>query len=179
MKLEQYKTQMGEIILYTGQPDFEKLETLAMGAGDIWHSSFEQGYKNVFPELVYQTATFFWYLNDFDTLDASVSWRINPNAFAVRKPVWEELKGFDTDYENPQMQALDFGYNAVRNSGAVALYVKQLFIETTIDEVQISARDRYVFFIKNFKIDHALFMIYRQGFWKWSEWKAFLYAKNL
>lgn len=178
MKLAPYTTRFGQILLYIGQPDFEKLEILAMGAGDIWHSSFEQGYKNVFPELVYQTATFFWYLNDFEGLDESVSWRINPKAFAVRKSVWDALNGFDTDYENPQMQALDFGYNAVRNSGAVSLYIKKLFLEEKIDEVQLSARDRYVFFIKNFKLDHALFMIYRKGFWKWEEWNAFLYAKN-
>ncbi len=178
MNLEEYKTNSGEIILYAGQPDFEKLETLALGAGDIWHSSLEQGYKNVFSELVYQTATFFWYLNDFDTLSECVSWRVNPNAFAVRKMVWETLNGFDTEFENLQMQALDFGYNAVRNSGAVSLYVKHLFVIDTVEKVKISARDRYTFFIKNFKQDHALFMIYRQGLWKWKEWDAFLYAKN-
>lgn len=59
MKLKEYKTNSDEIILYNGNPDFEKLEVLARGVGDIWHSSFEQGYKNAFPELVYQTATFF------------------------------------------------------------------------------------------------------------------------
>jgi glycosyltransferase involved in cell wall biosynthesis len=178
MKLEEYKTNSGEIILYAGQPDFEKLERLALGSGDIWHSSFEQGYKNVFPELVYQTATFFWYLNDFDNLEECVSWRVNPNAFAVRKTIWEIVNGFDSEYKNPQIQALDFGYNAVRNSGAVSLYVKDLFLSDEIDKVEISARDRYTFFIKNFKLDHALFMIYRQGFWKWKEWDAFFYAKN-
>ena len=178
MKLEEYKTNSGEIILYAGQPDFEKLERLVLGAGDIWHSSFEQGYKNAFPELVYQTAIFFWYLNDFDTLAECVSWRVNPNAFAVRKTVWETVKGFDKEYENSQMQALDFGYNVLRNSGAVSLYVKHLFVIDAIEKVEISARDRYAFFIKNFKLDHALFMIYRQGFWKWKEWDAFFYAKN-
>ncbi len=178
MKLEEYKTKSGEIILYAGQPDFDKLERLVLGAGDIWHSSFEQGYKNAFPELVYQTAVFFWYLNDFEGLDQCVSWRVNANAFAVRKTVWETLKGFDKEYENSQMQALDFGYNAVRNSGAVSLYVKDLFEINAVEKVEILARDRYTFFIKNFKRDHALFMIYRQGFCKWKEWGAFLYAKN-
>jgi glycosyltransferase involved in cell wall biosynthesis len=178
MKLEEYKTNSGEIILYAGQPDFKKLDRLALGSGDIWHSSFEQGYKNAFPELVYQTATFFWYLNDFDNLEECVSWRVNPNAFAVRKTIWETLNGFDSEYENPQIQALDFGYNAVRNSGAVSLYVNHLFVIDKIEKVEISARDRYTFFIKNFKLDHALFMIYRQGFWRWKEWDAFFYAKK-
>lgn len=178
MKLDEYKTNSGEIILYVGQPNFEKLEQLALGTGDIWHSSFEQGYKNVFPELVYQTATFFWYLNDFEELEQCVSWRVNPNAFAVRKTVWDTLNGYDTEYKNPQMQALDFGYNAVRNSGAVALYVKDLFATSEIEKINITTRDRYTFFIKNFKLDHALFMIYRQGLWKWKEWDAFFYAKK-
>lgn len=178
MKLEEYKTNSGEIILYQGHPDFEILEELALGTGDIWHSSFEQGYKNVFQELVYQTATFFWYLNDFDSHEQCVSWRVNPSAFAVRKTVWDILNGFDSDYENLELQALDFGYNAVRNSGAVALYVKDLFRTTDVQQINISPRDRYVFFIKNFKLDHAIFMIYRQGFWKWKEWDAFFYAKK-
>lgn len=178
INLKEFITIRGETILFTGNPDFEKLEPLSKGAGDIWHSSFEQGYKNVFPELVYQTAVFFWYINDFDNLDECVSWRINPNAFAIRKSVWETLKGFDHEYENPQKQALDFGYNAVRNSGAVSLYVKDLFKNNKIEKVSISARDRYTFFVKNFKLDHALFMIYREGFWKWKEWDAFFYAKS-
>lgn len=178
MNLKEYQTQSGEVILYNGNPNLEKLEFLSQGAGDIWHSSFEQGYKNAFPALVYQTATFFWYLNDFDNLDECVSWRINPNAFAVRKSVWEKWNGFDTDYENKQLQAFDFGYNAVRNYGAVVLYVKDLFEWNELEKITISAKDRYVFFIKNFKLDHSLFMMYRKGFWKWKEWNAFLYAKN-
>jgi glycosyltransferase involved in cell wall biosynthesis len=178
MILKEYKTNSGEIILYIGNPDFDKLEQLSKGAGDIWHSAFEQGYKNAFPELVYQTAVFFWYINDFDDLNECVSWRVNPNQFAVRKSVWDALNGFDTEYENPQIQALDFGYNAVRNSGAVSLYVNHLFAINAIEKINISAKDRYTFFIKNFKLDHALFMIYRQGFWKYQEWKAFFYAKN-
>lgn len=176
--LKEYLTNSGEVILYSGIPDLERLEMLSNGSGDIWHSSFEQGYKNAFPELVYQTAVFFWYINDFDYLDQCVSWRINPNQFAVRKSVWETLKGFDEDYENSQMQALDFGYNAIRNSGAVSLYIKGLFLINEIVSVNISARDRYTFFIKNFKLDHALYMIYREGFWKWKEWDAFFYAKS-
>ena len=177
-QLKEFKTKSGESILYTGNPNFDKLELLSQGAGDIWHSSFDQGYKNTFSELVYQTATFFWYLNDFDNLYECVSWRINPNAFAVRKSVWETLNGFDNDYKNRQMQALDFGYNALRVSGAVPLYVKGLFEEAEKEAINITAKDRYTFFIKNFKLEHAIFMLYREGFWKWKEWQAFFYAKK-
>ncbi|PKP25167.1 MAG: family 2 glycosyl transferase [Bacteroidetes bacterium HGW-Bacteroidetes-2] len=177
-QLKEYKTNSSEFILYAGNPNLNKLEVLSLGAGDIWHSSFEQGYKNAFPELVYQTATFFWYLNDFDNLDECVSWRINPNAFAVRKSVWESLNRFDNDYKNRQLQALDFGYNALRVSGAVPLYVKGLFEAAEKEEINITAKDRYTFFIKNFKLEHAIFMWYREGFWKWKEWQAFFYAKK-
>jgi glycosyltransferase involved in cell wall biosynthesis len=175
--LKEFVTLKGEIILYTGKPDFDKLETLSLGAGDLWHSSFEQGYKNAFRELVYQAGVYI-YLNDFDGLDECVSWRINPNAFAIRKEVWEVMGGFDNDYQNTQMAALAFGYNALRNSGAIPLYIKALFAENVCEKVTISAKDRYVFFRKNFKIDHSVFMLYRMGFWKQSELKAFLYAKK-
>ena len=177
-ELKEYETIDGEQILYVGNVDFQKLELLSKGVGDIWHSSFEQGYKNAFPELVYQTATFFWFLKDFDDLNVCVSWRVNPNQFAVRKSVWETLRGFDPDYKNIQMQALDFGYNALRNSGAIPLYIKELFKTEVKEEVVISTKDRFTFFIKNFKIDHSIFMIYREGFWKLKEWNAFFYAKK-
>ena len=176
--LKEYTTKKGEQILYNGNPNFDSLEELSEGVGDIWHSSFEQGYKNAFPELVYQTATFFWFLKDFDNLDVCVSWRINPNHFAVRKSVWEALEGFDSDYKNVQMQAFDFGYNALRISGAIPLYIKGLFESEAKEKISISAKDRYTFFVKNFKIDHSIFMIYRGGFWKFKEWNAFFYAKK-
>jgi glycosyltransferase involved in cell wall biosynthesis len=177
-ELKEYKTQSGEVLLYNGNPNFEMLEDLSKGAGDIWHSSFEQGYKNAFPELVYQTATFFWYLNDFDGLDECVSWRINPNSFAVRKSVWEITKGFDTDFENLQMQALDFGFQCIRFLGGVPLYVKKLFPFAKNEAVSISRKDRHLFFRKNYKTSHAVFMIYRLGFWKLSEWYSFLEVKK-
>lgn len=178
MKWNEFVTTTGEIILYNGKPDLEKLEILSSGVGDIWHSSFEQGYKNAFPELVYQTATFFWYINDFDNLDECVSWRINPDFFAIRKSVWETLGGFDPEYQNPQIQALDFGYNALRNSAAIPLYIKGLFENNAKDKINITVKDRYTFFVKNFKKEHAVFMLYRKGLWKLKEWNAFFYASK-
>ena len=178
MILKEYKTSGGEIILYNGNLNTQKIELLAAGYGDIWHSSFEQGYKNAFPDIVIQGSVLFWYINDFENLDACVSWRINPNHFAIRKTAWEILGGFDTDFENIQMQALDFGFSTLRFQGVIPLYVKGLFDANEIEPIRISARDRYTFFIKNFKIDHALFMIYRKGFWKFKEWDAFNYAKK-
>ena len=176
LDFKEYLTKSKEIILYIGKPNLDKLEELTNGSGDIWHSSFEQGYKNAFPELVYQTAVFFWYLNDFDNLDECVSWRINPNHFAVRKSVWEQLGGFNADYTNKQLQALDFGFNALKNSGAIPMYVKGLFLDTNCVNLHITAKDRYIFYRKNFKIDHSFFMLYRKGFWKWQEWNALINA---
>ncbi|WP_298156769.1 glycosyltransferase [Flavobacterium sp.] len=177
-ELNEFITASGESILYCGEPDLERFDQLAAGPGDVWHSSFEQGYKNAFPELVYQTAVMFWYLNDFDDLEQCVSWRINPNQFAVRKSVWESTRGFDADYENIQMQALDFGFRTIRYLGVVPLYVKQLFRSTTEENITISARDRYTFFLKNFRKRHAVFMLYRTGLWKMNEWNAYFYASN-
>jgi len=178
MILQEYKTTSGEIILYNGNPDLAQLDQLAAGYGDLWHTSFEQGYKNAFMELAHQSSVLFWYINDFENLDVAVSWRINPHHFAIRKLAWETLGGFDNDYENIQMQALAFGYNALRTQGVVPLYVKGLFDSNQMENVKISARDRYVFYIKNFKVDHALFMLYRKGLWNLKEWNAFLYAKK-
>lgn len=178
MNFKEYKANSGEVILYRGNPDFSLLEELSKGFGDIWHSSFDQGYKNAFPEIVYQTATFFWFVNDFDNLDVCISWRINPNQFAVRKSVWETLQGFDKDYNNLLMQALDFGFNSLRYQGAVPLYVKGLFTEKERQKPEVSVKDRHVFFRKNFKSDHAFFMIYRKGIYKINEWSAFFSAKK-
>ena len=176
--LKEYTTQNGEIILYNGTPNLEKLEELSNGSGDIWHSSFEQGYKNAFSDIVYQTSIFFWYVNDFDNLDECVSWRLNPNHFAVRKSVWEHLGGFDYEYHNLILSGFDFAFNAISNCGAISLYVKNLFEVADKDIITISAKDRYDFYRKNFKLYHSLFMLYRKGFWKISEWNAFLHAKN-
>jgi len=178
INFKEFTTKSGEIILYVGNPDFSLLETLSNGAGDIWHSSFEQGYKNLFPEIVYQTATFFWFVKDFDNLDQCISWRINPYQFAVRKSVWEVLKGFENDYANPILQALDFGFNSLRYQGTVPLYIKGLFTEIATTELKISVKDRYIFFRKNFKKEHSLFMIYRKGIWNIKEWSAYFYAKK-
>ena len=68
MIFKEYKTINGELILYRGSPNFDKLEQLAIGYGDIWHSSFEQGYKNAFQDLAIQSSVLFWYINDFEDL---------------------------------------------------------------------------------------------------------------
>lgn len=178
LDFKEYSNNSGEIMLYVGNPNLEKLEELSLSFGDIWHSSFEQGYKNAFQEIVYQTVVFFWFINDFDNLNECVSWRLNSNHFAIRKSVWEQLGGFDIDYKNNQLQALDFAYNALRNQGAIPLYVKDLYKITEQDKITISTKERYIFYRKNFKIDHSIFMIYRKGFWKIREWNAFFYAKK-
>ncbi len=177
IKLKEYKTKSGEIILYNGNLRFELLETLVSGEGDIWHSSLDQGYKNAFPEIVYQTAVYFWYASDFNHLDKCVSWRINPNHFAIRKETWETLGGFDNDYSNIQTAAIELGFNALRYQGGIPLYIKGLF-PSEKEQVKISKKDSYTFYIKNFKRSHALYMLLRRGFWKPSEFLAYRYAKN-
>jgi glycosyltransferase involved in cell wall biosynthesis len=168
----------GEDILYVGTPDLAQLDALAEGPGDVWHSSFEQGFKNAFTEIKYQTATYFWYVNDFDGLDQCASWRINPAQFAVRKSVWEFAGGFDSDYTNLIMQALHFGFDSLRYRGLTILYTKGLFGETAKTDIKISRKDRYIFFRKNFKSQHSIYMLYRKGIFNPAEWLAFFHARR-
>lgn len=177
-EFKEYISKRGDKLLYTGKPDFAKLDELAEGPGDIWHSSFEQGLKNAFRDLVYFTATFWWYINDFDNLDQCISWRVNPDAFAIRKTVWEQLDGFDAVYESTLMQALDFGYNALRASGAIPLYVKGLYKNEPKVDAAVSSVDRYLFYRRNFKTDHSVYMMFRKGCWKPAEWSAWFQAKK-
>lgn len=177
IQLRKYINKEGETILYSGNPDLAILEELSHGLGDIWHSSFDQGFKNAFPEIIYQSAVFFWYGLDFENLDQCTSWRLNPSSFAVRKRVWDELNGFDLDFEGLVMQSLDFAHNALRYYGATPLYVKGLF-KPSDQKPKISIKDRYVFFIKNFPIQHSYYMLFRKGFWKFGEWKALRFAKK-
>ena len=178
VQLKEYISKSGETILYIGHPNLSYLDELADGFGDVWHSSLDQGFKNIFPEIVYQTTTLFWYVRDLEHLDLCVNWRINPYQFAVRKSVWDTLQGFDEDFQNPIMQALDFGYNVLRNNGGVVLYAKGLFDAVQEQNLSITTKDRYAFFIKNFKIDHSFFMVYRKGLWNLKEWNALFFAKR-
>ncbi len=175
---KEYINSQGEVILYRGSLDFEILERVSLGPGDIWHSGPDQGFRDAFPEIVYQTAVFFWYLNDFKGQESCISWRMNSKQFAIRKKVWEHFKGFDPEYENENMQGLDFAYNALRNGGAIPLYIKGLFKETRKETVKISTKDRYVFFRKNYKTEHSLYMLFRKGLWKPKEWQWFIFAQK-
>jgi len=177
IELKEHITASGEVLLYNGHPDLKMLDALALGEGDIWHSSLDQSFKNVFPEIIYQTVVYFWYANDFDALEKSVSWRINPNAFVIRKQVWDTFGGFDLDYENIQTSALDFGFNTLRYQGVIPLYIKGLF-EGIIEEVNISTKDIYTFYIKNFKRSHSIYMLFRRGFYKFNDLHSFRYANR-
>lgn len=175
---KRYVTASGAALLYCGDPDLARLDALAEGPGDIWHSSLDQGYRNAFPELMYQTSVLFWYLNDFDGLAQCVSWRVPPEAFVVREDVWRLSGGFDPDFSTPVMQALDFGFRTLRSMGAIPLYVKGLFGPAVSGEIRISRNERHLFFRKNFKTDHAIYLIFRKGFFHPGEWRAFFRARK-
>lgn len=177
MKFKEHTTPNGEAILYVGNPKLSLLNQIALSEGDIWHSSLDQGFKNALPEIVYQTAVFFWYAKDFDDLDKCISWRINPSAFAIRKSVWDTFGGFDVDYQNIQMSAFDFGFNTLRYQGAIPLYIKGLY-ESSEENVDISKRDIYTFYRKNFKKAHSVYMLLRKGFWKPEEISSYRFANK-
>ena len=177
--LKLYITSQGEELLYCGSPSLDMLDELAQGPADLWHSSFEQGLKNAFPEIIYQTAVHWWYLNDFENIDTAVSWRINPYAFVVRKSVWDALGGFDDIYESDLMKAFAFGTNLLRNQGGVPLYAKGLFVNEVSVDNTIPKLDRYLYFRKHFKARHSTYMLLRQyGRHLFSELKAFQHAKK-
>lgn len=170
-ELKSYTTPSGVELLYVGNPDFGKLDVLADGPGDLWHSGPDQGFRDAFVEIAYQATVFVWYIFDLKGLDEAPSWRINPTHFAVRKSVWEHYNGFDSRFENIDAAALYFGYNAMLNGG-VLLYEKGLFTGET-RKPRISANDRYLFYFLSFKKQHAVYMLYRR-FWHLSDWFAFL-----
>lgn len=167
---KEFTNSKQEVIYYTGNPNLQILDKLSKGCGDLWHSSFEQGYKNAFSDIIYFAAVFFWYVKDFDALNDCVSWRVNPNAFAIRKEVWEQLQGFDQDFKNLNLAALDFGFNLLKNHGGIPLYYKGLYEETLTESLSFSSYEVQLFFRKNFKIDHAIYRNFRKGFWKVNEW---------
>ncbi|MBZ9787824.1 glycosyltransferase [Psychroflexus sp. CAK57W] len=177
MSFSIYKNTKGENIFFTGKPDLDLLEKISLGPGDIWHSSLNQGYRNTFQDLVYFAATFWWHFNDYDGLNSCVSWRVNPQSFAIRENVWKQIHDFDNEYTTDHMRGLDFGFKALKYSGAVVLYQKGLF-NSEHRNIEISTKDRYLFYRKNLKYSHAFYMLLRKGFWKFREWKYYLWAKK-
>jgi glycosyltransferase involved in cell wall biosynthesis len=153
----------GEQLYYCGKPDFGQLNALAQGPGDLWHSGVSQGSGELFPEIVYQTAVFFFFTDEFKGLNTSVSWRINPFQFVVRKQVWDQIGGFSKDYKSELMAAFEFGFKYLRYGGMVPLNVNGLFPKET-HKYTISKKDRYQFFRRNFKKDHSLYMYLRRDF---------------
>lgn len=162
VKFKEYETSKGEILWYLGQPNLGKLDSLAEGPGDLWHSSLDQGFTGIFPELKYQIAVFWWFLNDFEDLEESICWRINPHAFVVRKKVWEIMDGFPADYESDVMKALDLGFRMLRYCGGIPIHIRGLYPKGQ-QQVTIPASDRYLFFFKNFKKEHAVNMLLKKG----------------
>jgi glycosyltransferase involved in cell wall biosynthesis len=177
MTFNKLSNSKGETILYTGSPDLDLLKKISLGSGDIWHSSLDQGYKNTFDDLVYFAAVFWWHLNDYENLNSCISWRVNPNSFAIRESVWEQIHHFDDDYSSDHMKGLDFGFKALKSSGAVLLYQKDLYASKQ-QKFEITTKDRYLFYRKNLKYSHALYMLFRKGFWKFNEWKYYFWAKK-
>jgi len=175
---QEYTAPSGEILLYTGTLNFTRLDALAKGCGDAWHSSLDQGFAIAFPELIYQTATYFWHLNAIKEFDTSVNWRINPYQFAIRKSVWELVQETAHCYDNPCMAAFDVGFNMVRYQGGTVLYCKDLYTDKSNHFRKITAKDRYAFFIRNFKKQHTYYMLFRMGLWNWKEWRGLLAAKK-
>jgi hypothetical protein len=177
INFQTYTTKEGCELIYAGSPDFNLLEKLAAGNGDCWHSSFEGGFKNKLDEVVYQSYVNWWYVKDFDNLSDCVSWRVNPEAFVIRKSVWDLFCGFDDDYENMSIKGLALGFDIIRNGG-IPYYVKGLFDSNQCQFNPYSTKDLFVFFRKKFKPEHATYLWLRKGLFSIQVWKAFFHAKK-
>ncbi len=176
--MKKFTTNKGEVLIYFGNPDLTMLNDLAMGPGDLWHSSLDQGFKNAFHDIIYQTATFWWYLNDFEAINPSISWRVNPNAFVIRESVWDHVNGLDDSYDGDIIKGLDLGYQLLRNLGGIPLYVKSLY-DKEKNDISICPTDRYRFYLKHFKKHHSYYMMLRKGITQiLTEYKAFSKAKT-
>ena len=178
MKFKKYITSNNEVLLYVGNPNLDKLDDLAEGPGDLWHSSLSQGFANCFQDIKYQTAVYWWFLNEIENQEHCVSWRLNINAFVVRESVWNQINSVDHQYQSSLVAGLDLGYNMLRNQHGVPLFIQNLYAsgDTTI---KISTKDRYTFFFKNFKSHHALYMLLRKGLWAFpKELKAYLQTRK-
>ena len=162
MQLKEYLASNGDLLLYTGDPDLSRLNGLARGPGDLWHSSLDRGYCNAFHEIVYQTHIAWWYVEDFQGVDSCVNWRVDPSGFVVRKRVWEHFGGFNPSYRSTTMAAFSMGYNMIKY-GAVPMYCKGLFPEIVGHVHTISISDKFQFFIRKFRWPHALYMLLRAG----------------
>jgi glycosyltransferase involved in cell wall biosynthesis len=177
-EIKTHTTITGESLLYFGNPDLSQLDTLASGPGDLWHSALDQGFKNAFEDIIYQTAVYWWFLNDFEGCNQVVSWRVNPSCFVIRKKVWEQLGGFDSMFLTMEIKGIDLGYNLLRNQFGIPLYIKGLY-DSEVNNVDISPNDRYLFYRKHFKIHHSFYMLIRKGLFNYfSELKAFNFAKH-
>lgn len=180
--MQNFKTYINskkEEILFIGNPDLQILENLSLGAGDIWHSSFNQGYYNFFEEIIYFTATFNFCSHDFPNLKKCVSWRINPEAFAVRKSAWDRLNNWDQDFKTNDMRAAHFGFNAIQNQNAVPIFDKSLYTEENKKPEKVNVFDLFLFYRKNFKKRHSFYLFIRKGLLKWSFWNAFIKTKDV
>lgn len=179
MQLDKYITSSGESLLFIGNPKKDMLDHLAQGPGDIWHSSYDQGFKNCFPDLVYQSAVFWWFLNDFNLMNSGINWRVNAHNFVIRERVWNLIGGFDKDYSDDIIKGLDLGFNILGRINGVPMYVKGLFPNAKID-VTISRKNKYLFFLKNFKKHHSYYMMFRKGLLQFpKEYIAFKKAKKV
>ncbi|OBX21494.1 glycosyl transferase family 2 [Gelidibacter algens] len=178
-KFKTWTSEEGEILLYVGDPDVDNFKKLIDGPGDLWHSSLDQGFRNCFPELIYQTAVYWWFLNDFENVNSAVNWRVNSRAFVIRKSVWEQLPGFDKAYSCEIMQGLDFGFNFIRYNHGIPMYVKGLFPKEH-QNVKITSDNRYLFFKKHFKKRHSYYMLLRQGLLRFiNEYKSFKKSSSI
>jgi GT2 family glycosyltransferase len=174
--------EAGQEYVAFGDPDQYALPELLRGPGDLWHSGLERGCGGLLGELKYWSACGWWYLNEASPLISSVSWRVDATGFVARRSAWESLGGFDLAYTSGLARGLDFGFRLL-NAGGVPLHVPELFRADAAAEryPALSRRDLYLFFVRHFKREYRLYMLFRETLRRRrpaEEWRAWQEAEG-
>ncbi len=152
-------------IVVFGEPDAAVLDSLLEGQGDLWHSGLNRGCAGLLAELKYWRPDW-WYLNDFDPTRPGVCWRVDGEAFVIRREVWERLGGFDAAYLSDAAKGLDFGFRLLK-AGGVPLHVPGLFPAMARPRA-LPRTDVHVFFARHLRRDRCVYACVRTA-----EWRAF------
>lgn len=162
-----------EILWFGDEPEAGAVHRLDR-VGDLWHSGLQRGTANRLSELRYWQPVYWWYLNDGPSERRSVSWRVDPTGFAVRREAWDRIGGMDGVYHTETLRALDLGFRLLR-AGGVPLHVPGLFAKRSPGQsarepatpgqaaAEPARLDRYLFFCRHFKRDYRLNMWLRES----------------
>jgi glycosyltransferase involved in cell wall biosynthesis len=144
-----------------GQPDIDVLMSLVQEPIDIWHAGLLFGLAGEPQEMDYISPT--WPLNrDVDPKEKAVSWRMSLRACLIQIQVLKELGQIDRAFETLDAAALEMGYRYIWK-GAVMVHDPKLVKDCSLTCIaNLSLRDRYTFFIRQYKTIWQKYLLLRR-----------------